>query len=119
MINYATVVYLKKPELNIKCPPGATIVGAERKVLVFSPPRLLEVMFSKAMFLQQTNLLHLHLFAIPTSTLKLLHYFYTNLNSENFEKFLKENRNFGKNRENQIPEIIIGQGRPPPLGAAL
>ena len=120
MISYATVVCLKKPELDIKCPPGATIVGAERKVLVFSPPRLLEVVFqSEESILQQTNLLHLHLFAIPTSTLKLLHYFYTNLNSENFEKILKENRNFGKNRENQMSEIIIGQGRPPLLGVAL
>ena len=74
---------------------------------------------SKESILQQTNLLHLHLFAIPTSTLKLLHYFYTNLNNENFEIFFHENRNFSKRRENHMFEIIVGQGRPSPLGVDL
>ena len=103
------------------CPAGATIVGVERKVLVFSPPRLLEIKFPKARksILQQINLLHLHLFPNPTSTLKLLHHFYTNLNNENFEIFFQENRNFGKNRKNHMPEIIVGQGRPLPLSVDL
>ena len=61
----------------------------------------------------------MHPFAAPTSTLELLHHFYTNLNNENFENFFQENQNFGKNRKNHMPEIIVGQGRPPPLGVDL
>ena len=47
----------------------------------------------------------MHLFAIPTSTLQLLHHFYTNLNNETFEKIFQENRNFGKNRKNHMPVV--------------
>ena len=38
----------KKPKLDIESPAGPTMVEAERKILVFSPSKLLEVIFPKA-----------------------------------------------------------------------